>query len=356
MKNLLTEIENLLAQGVESKHFTHAALAVGSLHSDEVEIIKCSNDQNREIFDLASMTKSFSTGFLIHELVEKERLNLDITVSELINCLGITLDVVDIIKQQRLSDLLGHRSIFPAWGCLWINRLSLVDNLWEDRDKHIISHLNRIASTRPEPKACYSDLGYIFLGLLLEKHYGTTLDKVFEDRVGKNLKSHMKYHATRNTSEDSYDSSKMISTGFCKIRERDLFGEVHDENCGSLGGVSGHAGLFSTVEGCVELLKFYFKEENRHFYESNAKMVTNDPSSDGLLGMRQNIQESIKEFGQGRAIGHLGFTGTSFYINPTTNDYVIFLTNRVIKARLSNDIVGYRKEVHKFAEKYFNSK
>ena len=71
-----------------------------------------------------------------------------------------------------------------------------------------------------------------------------------------------------------------------------------------------------------------------------------------LDGMRQNLQESIKAFAEGKAMGHLGFTGTSFYINPETWDYAVFLTNRVFYGRKNPKIGRYRSLIYNALEKF----
>ena len=112
--------------------------------------------------------------------------------------------------------------------------------------------------------------------------------------------------------------------------------------------------MFGTIEGVVELLTFYNRSVRFDYFRENASLVGNSQSPDGLFGLRRNLEESTKDFYNSAAIGHLGFTGTSFYVEPNTKNYVVFLTNRVIKQRVSRKISDYRKQVHLLAGRYFN--
>ena len=151
-------------------------------------------------------------------------------------------------------------------------------------------------------------------------------------------------------SNPAFSQSHIVSTGHCAVRGRELVGEVHDENCASLGGVSGHAGLFGSIDGVIDCLELLFEEEK--FFSKNQKLIPISRSNDGLLGLRQNSQNSVKPYADGKAMGHLGFTGTSFYINPETADYIVFLTNRVYHGRLNQKIAKYRKQTHSIIQEF----
>ena len=347
---VLDKINNLLSDGIEQGEFTHAAVALGNLENEKAEYVRVFEDKNRNIFDLASLTKALVTGYLMGFVLRSNNLKPSATVRDYCETLGITSRLNSLIKHQTIESILGHYSSFPAWGCLWINRLGVVDNLWEDRDKLIITNLNRIISERPALSPVYSDLGYILLGFLIERALKMDMSAAFDTFVAKNMTNFIGYLPI--VSENT--AFKCISTGYCQIRRKTLEGEVHDENCASLGGVSGHAGLFGTIEGVVELLNFYNRSVRFDYFGKNASLVGNSQSPDGLFGLRRNLEESTKDFYNSAAIGHLGFTGTSFYVEPNTKNYVVFLTNRVIKQRVSRKISDYRKQVHLLAGRYFN--
>jgi serine-type D-Ala-D-Ala carboxypeptidase len=338
-------IANILNEGIAENAFSHAAVGFGNLARKTRHVCLASND-GRSVFDLASMTKALSTGFILNELVNEYGLSYNLTINEICSKLGITHELSPKVGQQVLGELLGHRSMFPAWGCLWINRLELVDNLWDKREYIISSHLNRILDERSTSEPCYSDLGYILCGFLIELITGKSQDVVFRERVADHGQHLLGYAPQLDLTSD-----QIVPAGLCRIRKKDLIGDVHDENCASLGGVSGHAGLFGDVEGVIDSLEFMHGQGL--YFLRNIELLGSIRPNDGLIGMRQNKQESIKPFAQGKAMGHLGFTGTSFYINPVTWDYVVFLTNRVFYGRKNPKIGRYRSLVHNALENFY---
>ena len=343
---LSEKLEALLVEGVNEKAFSHAALAWGNLSNKTRTIVSVNADRS-SIFDLASMSKALSTGFLLCSLLQQNDLSVDLSVAEICDHLGITHNLSYKVSQQVVKNLLGHRSEFPAWGCLWINKLGLVDNLWGNRELSIESHLSRIMDERPEQEACYSDLGYILCGYLIELISNKDQSAVFGDLVSSHCDGVIGYSPKSNP---AFSQSHIVSTGHCAVRGRELVGEVHDENCASLGGVSGHAGLFGSIDGVVDCLELLFEEEK--FFSKNQKLILTSRSNDGLLGLRQNSQNSVKPYADGKAMGHLGFTGTSFYINPETADFIVFLTNRVYHGRLNQKIAKYRKQTHSIIQEF----
>ena len=139
------------------------------------------------------------------------------------------------------------------------------------------------------------------------------------------------------------------------MRQRQLRGEVHDENCFFLGGETGHAGLFGSLLDVKLHLKWLLSESfGQAFLHRNAllrKKPQQNPylTDDGLLGLRQGSGLSAYDFCGGRSIGHLGFTGTAFWIEPESKDFLVHLTNRVANGRLSKGIAQSRQKFSYFA-------
>ena len=258
---LSKKLEALLFEGVKEKAFSHAALAWGNLSNKSRSIVAVNADRS-SVFDLASMSKALSTGFLLCSLLKQNNLSVDLTVGEICDRLGITHNLSQKVSQQVVKNLLGHRSEFPAWGCLWINKLGLVDNLWDKRELAIVNHLSRIMDERPEPQACYSDLGYILCGYLIELIANKDQSTVFSEFVSSRCDGVIGYSSKINEISSKLD---FVSTGHCAVRGYELIGEVHDENCASLGGVSGHAGLFLALLMVLPIVLSYFLRKRLFF-------------------------------------------------------------------------------------------
>ena len=125
---------------------------------------------------------------------------------------------------------------------------------------------------------------------------------------------------------------------------------MHDENCFSLGGFTGHAGLFATGPSVGVLLKSgaslpvfaSFMAENANHLAKSSKT--------GLLGLRRGDDSGSLPFGGGSSMGHLGFTGTAFWVQPNLGRYAVLLTNRVASGRISAEIQPFRGRIMELIE------
>lgn len=210
------------------------------------------------------------------------------------------------------------------------------------------SAATKLFGGKPQPQSTYSDLGYILLGYGLEQDSKQSLAALFRRwlaELGLPEGCELGFMAATESAEPSL-AAFAISTGFCAVRQRMLLGEVHDENCASLGGVSGHAGLFASLSALSLLLPRWYRD---HRVQTLVELTAD--SRDGV-GFRRGDDAASKAFGGGQAIGHYGFTGTSLWLTPDDQRYSLLLTNRVIAGRLAlADIKKYRHEVYRYSEK-----
>lgn len=345
-------IENYLKKCKLEGAFTHAAVIYGKFDLTDGECLFAVDSEGSQgwidwLFDLASLTKTLCTGFLTFKTLGRNFLNLPLAEFLGQGKRAFPVELCDLLKGQRIDQLLGHRSDFPAWGNLWINRLGSVENLWENRDNFLWSQLNRVILTRKKLEPVYSDLGYLCLGGLLEHLSGSSLDVLFKRSVPRSVSEKVFFlPAFGNTqNRPGVEPFSVIPTGFSGLLGQSLRGIVHDENAASLGGVAGHAGLFGTAQGLVQLLRYFVFEDESSYFRSNAEEIGRH-ENDGLLGFRMGNGISSETFAEGRSIGHLGFTGTSFYIEPESKKFVVFLSNRVINQRVNPAFGEIRRKVH----------
>jgi CubicO group peptidase (beta-lactamase class C family) len=163
-------------------------------------------------------------------------------------------------------------------------------------------------------------------------------------------------HTTYNPLAHNVLAEHIVPTEFCAWRERRCVGEVHDENAASLGGVAGHAGLFSTAYEVAVLGQTYL---NRGSYGA-ARMLSpktvaemtcvqvnldDNPRGLGWLRRSQGWSSSGRRFGP-RSYGHTGFTGTSLWVDPDRALVVALLTNRVYYGRDPAGIADFRPRLH----------
>lgn len=321
------------------RHFTHIYAATGSFLSENPSYSFELYDDERTRFDYASLTKALVTAPLVFWDLEQRKLPPQTPVKDW--CFGSKKIFSDHLSQVPVSNLLSHTSGLPDWRSLWISCAN--EKRPDSERQHVIERINYL---RIDPlqsgQYVYSDIGYIILGLCLEEIYKTSLGELFENFCEKILDysdSDLTFNLTR------FEREQSISTGFCHVRQTDLLGLVHDENAGMLLGHSGHAGLFGSGPGLVSYLRrLLFSPIGKKFLHENIKMRKDRKNMIGLMGFHQGGGESSHPFGDGNAVGHLGFTGTAFWIIPEDNLYSLLLTNRVITGRLSPWNTQFRKE------------
>jgi CubicO group peptidase (beta-lactamase class C family) len=272
------------------------------------------------IYDLASLTKVVGTTTAIMILYDAGLVGLDDPVSKYLpEFSGGYKDSVTV----RL--LLEHRSGLPAGRDLW----RLASTPAEARQLVLTTPLEY----RPGKGQIYSDLGAITLGLLVEKISGERLDTFLQEHVFGPL-------GMENTFFLPPDSvrSRIAPTEMTPPRGYPLRGEVHDENAYALGGVAGHAGLFSTAADLSVFAQMILNggeyEGVRVISDSTVRLFTKRAAGNRALGWAMGDGQ----WGSGRflsddAFGHVGYTGTSLWIDPDREMFVILLTNRVHAAR-----------------------
>ena len=322
--NPLPEVDRLMQQAVASGLIPGGVVAVG--HGGRVVYCKAfgwrSLEPAREamtvdtLFDLASLTKPVATAPAIMQLVEQGRLGLDDPVAKVLP------EFAAHGKQAiTLRQLLTHFSGLPV-------DLDL-KNEWRGRDAAYRMAMDAAPTQPPGTQFRYSDVNYIVLGFVVEKVTGLTLDEYAQRHIFLPLgMSETRFLPPAawlaRTAPTAYDEHHQM-----------LRGQVHDPTARRMGGVAGHAGVFSTAD---DLAKFAEEMLGAHRVLSVATLrlmtTPQQPINTGVLrGLGWDIESPFSS-ARGEAypigsFGHTGFTGTSIWIDPSTDSYVILLTNRV---------------------------
>ena len=276
------------------------------------------------IFDLASVTKTFTT-IAVMQQVEAGLVDLDEPVASYLPAF-----VAEGKGDITVRDLLTHTGGLPAWLPLY----SRYDTV-EDRFAAVLA----VAPTaEPGEAYTYSDLGLITLGLLVEEVTGQPLDDAVRDGITGPLgMDDTMYTPPASLVDRIAATEEQPWAGRPLIR-----GEVHDENAWSLGGVAGHAGLFSTADDLAVLARTLL---NGGRY-GKARILEEDTVRDLLrnenaefegdshgLGFELDQRWYMDGMSSPVTFGHTGYTGTSMVIDPLADSFVILLTNRVHPSR-----------------------
>ncbi|GGM65427.1 serine hydrolase [Longimycelium tulufanense] len=276
------------------------------------------------IFDVASVTKLF-TSIVVMQQVEAGRIDLQRQVAQYLPEFAANGK-----ESIPVEWLLTHRSGLPPFLLLWKN--------WPDKPARIRAVLEAAPQEKPGTKYIYSDLNLIALGVLAERVSGQPLDELVRQGITEPL----------GMSDTGYNPSpevrnRVAATEFVTDPPRGLVhGEVHDENAWSLGGVAGHAGIFSTARDLAVLGQAILNGgtyRGRQILRPDTveDMLTNRnhdfPEDSHGLGFELDQRWYMEGLASPCTAGHTGFTGPSIVIDPLSRSLVVLLANRVHPSR-----------------------
>jgi uncharacterized protein YbbC (DUF1343 family)/CubicO group peptidase (beta-lactamase class C family) len=277
------------------------------------------------VFDLASLTKPVATATAVMLLVEQGKLALDDRVAKYLPAFGKNGKDGVTIEQ-----LLLHTSGLPAVNALVAYR--------DGRAKAIERLCALPLAAKPGERFTYSDLGYILLAEIVERQAGSAEGQrvLFDEFSCRHIFEPL------GMAETTFRPGPKLRARAAPTEERDghwLVGEVHDPRAHLLGGVAGHAGLFSTADDLAIFVRMLL----RHGEYRGRRLLS--PAAVRLMSTPRQVPRGLRAYGwdvhtayspnrgelfpRDRGFGHTGFTGTSLWLDPDSDTAVIFLSNRV---------------------------
>ena len=348
------QITDLLNEGVKTGVFPGAVLLIAA--GGEVLILKEAGilssatpeikTKKNSIYDLASLTKPFATTLAVMALVDREIIHLDATLNELLEN-NIPDDKHDI----SLRLLLCHSSGLIDWKPYY------KDLLKYDRGKRkeVLRQwiLNEPLEYKPGTDSKYSDLGFMLLEWIIETASGKKMDEFLVQHFFSPLNLERIFLMKKGA---RFNPDEIAATEDCPWRKKVLCGEIHDDNAWALGEYSGHAGLF----GCAEELYKILNMLREHYYSSRHDFFKPETVQDFFKG--QNVTKestwaigwdtpsshgsSAGKYFSKSSVGHLGYTGTSVWMDLEQDVQIIFLSNRVHPRRENVMIKEFRPRLH----------
>ncbi|HEY1045724.1 MAG TPA: glycoside hydrolase family 3 N-terminal domain-containing protein [Bacteroidia bacterium] len=333
----------------------------GSLNYDLKQAV---NDST--IYDIASITKIAATGIAVMKLYEEGKIDLSAKLG----------DYVPMAKGTNkenlvLSDIMQHRAGLTAWIPFYKETLPYIDSVYcaksdsafcvKVADKFFMLKANkdtiykRIFSSALESRTYrYSDLSMILMQLVVENVSGMALDEY----LNVNFYQPMGLKNITYNPWKTHDLSNIAPTQEDRLfRQQELCGYVHDPAAAMLGGVSGHAGLFSTAQDLGQLMLMLnyggMYKGKRYLNESTIQLFTSYQRSDsrrGLIFDKPDFSGRVSPastLGSKRMFGHTGFTGTCVWIDPTYNLVYVFLSNRICPVEDNKELINgnYRTRI-----------
>jgi CubicO group peptidase (beta-lactamase class C family) len=328
--DILARIDDAVGQAIRRGDLPGAVVVI--VHQGKVILRKAYGQRSLEpeqaamapelVFDLASLTKPIATAMSILLLAEKGKLRLSDFVADHVP--GSPFQGAKITVEQLLlhtSGLIADNPVADYEG----GRAKALENVYR---------LRSIAE--PGSKFIYSDVGYIVLGDLVERLGGMPLDRF----ARKNI-----FHPL-GMGETGYNPEGKLKDRAAPTEKRAgrwLRGEVHDPRAFLMGGVAGHAGLFSTADDLAVFAQTLLQEGEyrgrRVLAPQTVRLMTTPRPVPGgktqwlrAYGWDVSTRYSANRgevFPDGKSFGHTGFTGTSLWLDPASQTAVIFLSNRV---------------------------
>jgi CubicO group peptidase (beta-lactamase class C family) len=328
-----TRLEPIIAKAIGDRVFPGAVIEVGRTNGPILTYAAGTLTYDADspavtaatIYDLASLTKVLSTTALMAGEVSSGRMRLDDRVRHWISAWS-----GDERQAVTLRDLLEHCSGLPG-------HKPYFESL-HGRAAYEIAICAEPLAYPPRTQSIYSDPGFMLLGFAMENAAGTTLDRLFDQWRDRELGADIElrylpgpeWYPRTSPTENTPEGDERR-------------GEVHDENAASLDGVAAHAGLFGTAAAAGACARWWMRSPALPLFAAK----TTVPGSSRALGWDTMLPtSSCGTKMSASAIGHTGFTGTTLWIDPANDYYVVMLTNRVHPTRAGEGIQEVRRAVH----------
>ena len=313
------------------------------------------------MYDLASLTKPLATVTSVLLLIQRAKVGLQDLVQQVLAELEGTP-----IGQITVRDLLTHCSGLPGWRPFYerFDARGIVPGL-SGENQPVKQQVLQMIRDEPLIYACgarsvYSDLGFILLGFLVERLSGMALDLWCEEAIVRPLGADpLMFCPTVGRTQQgvvclNVDPSQIAPTERDEWRNRYLCGEVHDANAAAMGGVAGHAGLFGTAESVLAVSGAWLRGYHGRESILDEKLVRQftirqESAAQSSWALGWDTPSALSSSGScfsERSFGHLGYTGTSLWIDPLRELEVVLLSNRVHPNRRNEKIKTFRPLVH----------
>lgn len=334
MKCKFSKINELMLGAITDNVFPSASLLIVQ---DKKKIFEgfFGGASKKTIFDVASIAKPVVTGTLALFARENGLLKVGDALTKFV-------PKSEHLNSVTIENILTHGSGLPAWKPYYKDVATEIVATAAGRKEIIDSALMEPLEYKTDSKRVYSDVGYIVLGKILEDIFKKPINELAEEFIFQpmNMKDSFFKPVTKTPwsgeafvaaykSKKDFSNYKFAPTENCPWRDGVVSGDVHDQNCYAMGGVAGHAGLFSTAEDLNKFVSSYVLTSE--FWAWDHPEEKNSQAGD-----------TFSKSG----IGHLGFTGGSIWIDPEKEFWVILLTNRIHPSSENHKIRAFRPVLH----------
>ena len=351
IQHKMEQVDGLMRQAVSDNVFPGGVLSVSKAGSmvfcaayGYADIFSECPMTEDTVFDLATLTKPLATTLAVIKLVSQKKIRLQQQLNRILPQFNRAEKA-----HIRIEHLLYHNSGLPDYRPYFKLLYSLPQNQRKNALRNLLLQEPLINSVGKE--TLYSDLGFMILCWVIEQVSGTRLDRFVEEEIYIPLGLENLFFIDLNSKPRH---ATFASTERCPWRNITLNGLVHDENAYVVGGIEGHAGLFGTADNVHQLLAalqsaFNLQAADNLFEKDLLHQFFKRNNTTGrALGFDTPAvsESSCGQYFSNKTIGHLGFTGTSFWMDLDQRIIVILLTNRIHPSRHNDKIKTFRPILH----------
>lgn len=303
--------------------------------------------KKQTFFDLASLTKPLATTLAVMKLIQQDKLTLDRTIGSILP--GFKNNEKE---QITIRHLLSHASGLPDHKPYYMELQEVAFEKRRETLRELLIREPLIAPIGQTP--LYSDIGFMILSWVVEAISGKRLDRFVADEIYTPIGIETDNALFFIDLGMPPHKGEFAVTEKCPWRKMLLSGVVHDDNAYAAGGIEGHAGLFGTAEAVHtlvgELLSAYYGRSETQVFQKDLlrTFFQKQGQSDMALGFDtpSASHSSCGGYFSKKSVGHLGFTGTSFWVDLERSIWIILLSNRVYPNRTNEKIKAFRPLIH----------
>jgi len=296
------------------------------------------------VFDLASLTKPLATTLAVMALIQQSRLTLKENLGSILPLFKNTDK-----EKIRVENLLYHNSGFPDYRPYYKRLCKIEPRRRKDALRELLAKEPLIHA--PGEQILYSDIGFMILCWVIEEISGRRLDRFVTENIYRPLGLDNLFFVDV---DGKTRQREFAATERCPWRNILLEGMVHDDNAYAVGGIEGHAGLFGTAGDILillsELMTVYHGNPSTGVFNIDwVQLFFKRKEREGrALGFDtpSSVDSSCGRYFSERTVGHLGFTGTSFWMDLDGGVIVVLLTNRIHPSRDNDRIKAFRPILH----------
>ncbi len=351
---IYTELEWLFKQSIKEKFFPGAVVGISIFSGTKKEIFLAAFGSveydglplSKEIFyDLASLTKPLATTLAVISLLKNKILDLQDTLPDLLE-----IELPKDKKNIKIIHLLGHCSGLPAYRPYFKD---LAGKKKYSGSAMIKKIMDENLTYKTGKRQLYSDLGFMLIGEIIKKKTSLRLDEYVNKKIYEPMGIDKLLFF--NFDNKIRKGVNFAPTELCNWRKKLLYGQVHDDNAFMMQGVAGHAGMFGNVYGVTALVNYLIDiiegkkdHPNINREDLNTFIKKNKKNESFGLGFDTPSSEnsSSGHCFSDKSFGHLGFTGTSFWVDLEKKISIVLLTNRVHPDRENEKIRKLRPIFH----------